>query len=715
MVNQVADTRFFNHFFAAADRIVLLESFVFNEVYASHVGEIGVSTSKGDVHFTVHLPEAYPQGEAHFYPREFADYPHQNSATLAGHGGYLCLTTPFSNHMASRLALEINQLHGWLERYYVREEIDLHYEYVPIRRASGAHLLFDEESADCTTDRFATQHSGTFTYDALRSDKGATEHVPSAPVFLGTGLGNLPARWAATARTSRYTGVWTLLSQEPVLQRKARVESWEDLLPLLPADFYALLRELGLEHQFRRRSPTALNRCFLLAVGYRIPNGSGKEITWDVLLVPLELLRRDVSALKVQGRFDGLGRKKLGWGVSSNASYSRFFGRGQLPNSLANRRVLILGIGAVGSCLAESLVRGGLRNVAVADFDIVALGNICRSRFRFQDVDLRKTLALKAHLSTLSPYVAVEAYNSLTPSLPGVKNWKETVDWLNQYDLVVDCTANNQVLTTLWHAVTAEKLIHVSITDGAEQLIAVVGDNTYPLPQRREQLLAHLGRPVLAEFREGAGCWHPTFRASGANVESMVGLAVSELAEMARLKKRFRTFSLHHTAGRGIQVNTDQHYAQSGLGLYLIITQECLNEIEHLTLLHYPKEFGGVLVGNYSEDGSSAVVSRVITPKKYKNSPTSFAPDPQCINQQLRELPEQLQFLGDWHSHPDGPSQPSLTDRATIAKLATHPTVRTRSPLLLIAQTKRHQVVAHFFVHHHGHLHAYQPLPHEPV
>jgi proteasome lid subunit RPN8/RPN11 len=710
MVNQAADTRFFNHFFAAQARITLLEPFLFEEVSARHVGVIGVSTAKGEVPLTVHLPDSYPQGEALFYPQEFAGYPHQNIAAIPKHGGSLCLSTPFVDHLASRLALEITQLHGWLEKYYVREETDEQYEYVPIRGAKGAHLLFDEEPADYTAARFAKQQSGTFTYGLIRSEKASAALSVQAPILIGSGLGTMPARWAPVAQPVRFTGVWTLLSQEPVLQRKARIEYWQDLLPLLPADFYDLLRQLGLDQHFRRQSASALNNHFLLAVGYPIPSGSGHEITWDTLLLPLTILRRDTSSKTVQHRFDMLGQKRLQWGVSSNAAYSRFFGRGQLPEAISGRRVLILGTGAIGSCLAETLVRGGLRELALADFDLVALGNICRSRYRFHDVDSSKVTALKHHLLTLSPYASVQVYGSLLATMPGAKKWEQTVAWLHEYDLIFDCSANNQVLTTLRYAVPKDRVIHLSITEGAEQLIAVAGDDTCLLQERREQLLAHLNRPVHPSFREGAGCWHPTFRASGANIEAMVGLAISELAEMARQKKRFRTFSLHHTVGRGIQVSTDRQYAQAKLGLKLIVTGECLEQIERLTLLHYPKEFGGVLVGNYSDDGTCAIISRILVPTTYKNSPTSFTPDPHCINRQLRQLPEQLQYLGDWHSHPDGPGQPSATDKATIAKLAAHPDVRTRSPLLLIAQTKQHQVTPHFFVQHQGNLHNYASI-----
>lgn len=708
MLNHAADAQFFTDFFAAQPAATVLEPFVFDEVKARHTGGLHIATAKGLVDLTVHLPEAYPQGEARFFPVELRGYAHQNTTGITRHGGSLCLATPACEHLVTRLELEMQQLLGWLDKYYVREEADEHYEYIPISQAKDAYLLFDEESADYSPTRFEQQQSGTFTYCFLRPSGGATEVSGTAPPVLASGLGNLSARWATNqSRGRQYTGFWVVLGAEPVQERKRRITHWQDLLPLLPSDFGTTLRQLGMDAGFRRQSPKQVGSQFLLAIGYLIPGATGLELTWDVLLVPLSELRRDASVVKTESRLYSLGQQPLRWGASSNAAYSRFFGRGQLPAVLTNQRVLIVGLGALGSCLSEMLVRGGLRQLGLADFDVVAPGNVCRSRLRFSDTQASKIHSHREHLLALSPFLTVTTHPFVATTLPGAQDWTETAEWLRSYDWVFDCSADNQVLATLQAAVPAAQLVHLSITEGAEQLIAVVGNMACPLGERRQLLLAQLARPAYPEFREGTGCWHPTFRAAGADVEALLGLAVGELAAQLHEHQALSTFCLHRTPGRGIRVSTDHLYTQVKLGLSLLVTGECLDQLVQLTHYHQPKEFGGVLVGSYCADGHCAVVSQLIIPAKYRQSPTSFAPDPASINEQLRALSAPLHYLGDWHSHPNGPAQPSATDRATLARLAAHPQVQTHTPLLLIVQTRQQQVFPHFYVFQHGQLHAY--------
>jgi len=44
-------------------------------------------------------------------------------------------------------------------------------------------------------------------------------------------------------------------------------------------------------------------------------------------------------------------------------------------------------------------------------------------------------------------------------------------------------------------------------------------------------------------------------------------------------------------------------------------------------------------------------------------------------------------FLGDWHTHPGGPTVPSERDREAMEKLATQSAYRTPEPLIVIVQS----------------------------
>jgi adenylyltransferase/sulfurtransferase len=76
-------------------------------------------------------------------------------------------------------------------------------------------------------------------------------------------------------------------------------------------------------------------------------------------------------------------------------------------------RVLIVGCGALGTALANTLVRGGIGTVRIVDRDVVEESNLQRQMlFTTEDVrsDLPKAEAARRHLQAINPHVAIEAF-----------------------------------------------------------------------------------------------------------------------------------------------------------------------------------------------------------------------------------------------------------------------------------------------------------------
>lgn len=66
-------------------------------------------------------------------------------------------------------------------------------------------------------------------------------------------------------------------------------------------------------------------------------------------------------------------------------------------------RIHIIGCGAVGSTVAENLVRFGLTNITLYDFDTVEKHNIANQMFRHIDIGKPKTQALAEYLTEINP------------------------------------------------------------------------------------------------------------------------------------------------------------------------------------------------------------------------------------------------------------------------------------------------------------------------
>lgn len=76
------------------------------------------------------------------------------------------------------------------------------------------------------------------------------------------------------------------------------------------------------------------------------------------------------------------------------------------PEMLNGERVHIIGCGAIGSTVAENLVRYGVKDITLWDFDCVEPKNIANQMFRNKDIGKRKTEALADILSDINPDIA---------------------------------------------------------------------------------------------------------------------------------------------------------------------------------------------------------------------------------------------------------------------------------------------------------------------
>ncbi|MDO9372057.1 MAG: molybdopterin-synthase adenylyltransferase MoeB [Gammaproteobacteria bacterium] len=79
---------------------------------------------------------------------------------------------------------------------------------------------------------------------------------------------------------------------------------------------------------------------------------------------------------------------------------------------LLNARVLIIGLGGLGSPLAMYLAAAGVGHLVIADDDKVDLSNLQRQIIhRTQDIGRAKTESARATLSALNPSVKITAYD----------------------------------------------------------------------------------------------------------------------------------------------------------------------------------------------------------------------------------------------------------------------------------------------------------------
>ncbi|OFI07020.1 tRNA threonylcarbamoyladenosine dehydratase [Clostridium acetireducens DSM 10703] len=84
---------------------------------------------------------------------------------------------------------------------------------------------------------------------------------------------------------------------------------------------------------------------------------------------------------------------------------------GEALNKLKNSKVIIFGVGGVGSFAIEALVRAGLGNITIVDNDYISVSNINRQiHANFNTVGKYKVEVMKDRILSINPNCNVEYY-----------------------------------------------------------------------------------------------------------------------------------------------------------------------------------------------------------------------------------------------------------------------------------------------------------------
>jgi sulfur carrier protein ThiS adenylyltransferase len=83
----------------------------------------------------------------------------------------------------------------------------------------------------------------------------------------------------------------------------------------------------------------------------------------------------------------------------------------ELINKIKNKRVGIAGAGGLGSNIAVALVRSGIKNLLIIDFDKVEYSNLNRQYYFYKHIGLYKVDALEEQLKNINPYINLEKHS----------------------------------------------------------------------------------------------------------------------------------------------------------------------------------------------------------------------------------------------------------------------------------------------------------------
>ena len=284
--------------------------------------------------------------------------------------------------------------------------------------------------------------------------------------------------------------------------------------------------------------------------------------------------------------------------VASVSDYQHFFGRGAMSENLSEKRIAIIGVGAIGSCLLETIVRSGARNISIWDGDKVEPGNICRSIYTLDDLGMSKVSAATRKMKAISPFCSIAAHGYDLYGSINYNSQEKVNEELNDFDIIFDCTASNELLHYLSYTFPHKTIISLCITNHANDLLCLSSYDGNPYDQRKA-FLSMIEQDTDNFYAEGTGCYSPTFLAANSDISYLVNLFVSRLYSFYEKSLNPRTLIISNDSLR-TTVNVMHTYKLKGKNIRMSILDKTYKVIETL-----PESYDyaiGYLLGVYSED-----------------------------------------------------------------------------------------------------------------
>jgi tRNA A37 threonylcarbamoyladenosine dehydratase len=135
-----------------------------------------------------------------------------------------------------------------------------------------------------------------------------------------------------------------------------------------------------------------------------------KKATYDEMKSELETIQpNQVSESKINIESENY-RDTVKEQLARNGQY---FGEPGL-NRIKESRIIIVGVGGVGSHVAAQLIRAGVSHIKVIDFDLVTLSSLNRHAFAVRkDVGISKVQCIANYAKQILPHLNIEIENKM--------------------------------------------------------------------------------------------------------------------------------------------------------------------------------------------------------------------------------------------------------------------------------------------------------------
>lgn len=361
---------------------------------------------------------------------------------------------------------------------------------------------------------------------------------------------------------------------------------------------------------------------------------------------------------------------------------------------ISEKKILILGCGAIGSKLIYHLYRSGIANLTICDKDVMMPHNICRHALTVPSILKNKAELVRDSVDKMfyfsCPIKIVK--DDLLKWLPQTN--------LSEYDVIIDATASASVARCLDNVVCnlTIPVVRFALSDsGRVGLVYINYDRSVSLVDYYMQILREaIGDDDVSTWfkderkynydyvRVGEGCHSSTMKINDDVISAHTALAariVRNLFDKGVKNNACLSFADLDFKGSMYSLKClipsfEKFTCQNNSQWEVRIPSDLLQYIKKEAKVGGKKEVGEYMMGYVDTKYRRIYVLDSFKPKdslrqtsRIELSMKGWKEHKETINQRTADM---MHYLGDWHSHPAGPLLPSNIDKTTFEYLITN-------------------------------------------
>lgn len=362
------------------------------------------------------------------------------------------------------------------------------------------------------------------------------------------------------------------------------------------------------------------------------------------------------------------------------------------PECITDKKILIIGAGAVGSSVADLLYRSGICKLTLCDNDGFKPHNVCRHiisnglSFKF------KVSLMKEHFEyMLQDSSRIELLD--TDAMDVIRT-----DSIDKYDIIIDASASSRLMYALDDYCNNKTIVRVCMSNKGKvgmlyfhhpcdallhefyyQILREAVNKESNVSEEIASWLNNERNSTYDKIRIGEGCHSNTMQMGYNKVVPHCGLAVSVIKNIESLGREnlYLNFADYDYEGslfterfivpRYVDIECDA-------GDWRVrMPEDLLSKIVVNTKYFRNKETGGYLLGCINEKRRTIHILDTFIPDDSKHYPNRLILGTKGWNEYRKlcskQTADQMRYLGDWHSHPHASVDRSQTDKDTFANL----------------------------------------------